>query len=55
VEANALVVRIDAGRQLFKATLDKYLDYVNVDLFNSDTELKQREVELQVQKLMKVA
>ena len=55
VEANALVVRIDAGRQLFKSTLDKYIDDAGVDLFNSDTELEQHQVELLVKELMKVA
>ena len=55
VEANALVVRIEAGRQLFKSTLDKYLDYEAIGLFNDDTYQEQGQVKLLVKELMKVA
>ena len=55
VEANALVVRIDAGRALFKSTLDKYLDYEAIGRFNDDTYQEQGQVKLLVKELMKVA
>ena len=55
VEANSLIVRIEAGKRLFKTTLDKYLDYERVDRFNEDTFQQQDQVETIVKKLMKAA
>lgn len=43
VEANSLVVRIDAGIALFKSTLDKYLNFEGIERLRLDTESMQYE------------
>ena len=55
VEANALVVRIEAGIELFKSTLDKYLDYEAIEQRQDDTFEQQSQVSLLVRQLMKAA
>lgn len=53
VEANSLVVRIEAGRQLFKSTLDRYLDYEAIEQYQIDTQAQQYEVSMLVKQFMR--
>ena len=55
VEANVLVTRIDEARELFKSTLDKYLDYDGIEQYETDVEQAQQEVKELVTELMKAA
>ncbi len=55
VEANSLVVHIDAGLQLFKSTLDQYLDYEAITQYQTDTKSQQVEVSKLVRHFMKEA
>jgi len=55
VEANVLVTRIDEARELFKSTLDKYLDYEGISSYEADVDEAQQEVKGLVIELMKAA
>lgn len=55
VEANALVVNLDAGLELFKSTLDRYLDYEAIEQRDIDTMPMREKVAELVIELMRAA